>query len=172
MSAITGCSVESENSALCASLQPTTWRANSMTAICMPRQMPRYGTSCSRAYCAARIMPSMPRSPKPPGTSTPPQPPSTSPTFSAISVSESTHSICTCASHAVPAWNSDSATLRYASCRPVYLPTRAIFTDLCTPWIFSTSARHSAMSGSPAPRPSLRQATRQSPSFSSSSGTS
>ena len=41
MSAMTGCAVVEENSALVASSQPSTWRANSMTAICMPRQMPR-----------------------------------------------------------------------------------------------------------------------------------
>ena len=40
-SAMTGCAVREENSALCASAQPTAWRANSMTAICIPRQMPR-----------------------------------------------------------------------------------------------------------------------------------
>ena len=39
----------------------TTWRAYSITATCMPRQMPRNGTSCSRANCAAMILPSMPR---------------------------------------------------------------------------------------------------------------
>jgi hypothetical protein len=33
-----------------ASFQPSTLRANSMTATCMPRQMPRYGTLFSRAY--------------------------------------------------------------------------------------------------------------------------
>lgn len=48
-----------------------TLRMNSRTAICMPRQMPRYGTWWLLAYSAARIMPSTPRLPKPPGTSTP-----------------------------------------------------------------------------------------------------
>ena len=46
---------------------PATWRANSLTATCMPRQMPRYGIPCSRAICAAWILPSQPRPPKPPG---------------------------------------------------------------------------------------------------------
>lgn len=37
----------------------------------MPRQIPRYGTSFSLAYLAARIMPSTPRMPNPPGTRMP-----------------------------------------------------------------------------------------------------
>src|SRR5258708_5817702 len=37
----------------------------------MPRQMPRYGIFRSRATWQARIFPSQPRAPKPPGTSTP-----------------------------------------------------------------------------------------------------
>ena len=41
------------------------------TAICMPKQMPKYGTLRSRANFAARILPSEPRSPKPPGTRMP-----------------------------------------------------------------------------------------------------
>jgi len=39
-----------------------------MTATCMPRQIPRYGTLFSRAYWTAVILPSTPRRPKPPGT--------------------------------------------------------------------------------------------------------
>ena len=50
---------------------PTRLRAASITAICMPKQMPKYGTSRSRANCAARILPSAPRWPKPPGTRMP-----------------------------------------------------------------------------------------------------
>ena len=37
----------------------------------MPRQMPRYGIPRSRATWQARIFPSQPREPKPPGTRTP-----------------------------------------------------------------------------------------------------
>src|SRR5207302_1861118 len=47
------------------------WRAASITAICMPKQMPKYGTCRSRAKRAASILPSAPRSPKPPGTRMP-----------------------------------------------------------------------------------------------------
>ena len=50
---------------------PHRLRAASITAICMPKQMPKYGTWRSRANCAARILPSAPRWPKPPGTRMP-----------------------------------------------------------------------------------------------------
>ena len=40
-------------------------------SICIPRQMPKQGIRFSRAYWAAWIIPSMPRSPKPPGTMMP-----------------------------------------------------------------------------------------------------
>ena len=43
------------------------WRANSDTATCIPRQIPRYGIPCSRATWHARIFPSHPREPKPAG---------------------------------------------------------------------------------------------------------
>ena len=66
----------------------------------------------SRAYWAARIMPSMPRPPKPPGTRTPPQPARLSRMFSAVRVSESTQRMVTVASWAVPAWCRASTTER------------------------------------------------------------
>ena len=50
---------------------PQTLRANSMIATCRPRQMPKNGSSFSRAQRIASIIPSMPRTPKPPGTSSP-----------------------------------------------------------------------------------------------------
>lgn len=62
------------NSVLLASCRPRTDRANSITAICIPRQTPRYGILFSLAYFAARIFPCTPRSPKPPGTRTPSAP--------------------------------------------------------------------------------------------------
>ena len=62
------------NSVLLASCKPRTDRANSMTAICSPKQMPRYGTLFSQAYFAARIFPCTPLSPNPPGTRTPTAP--------------------------------------------------------------------------------------------------
>ena len=50
---------------------PSRLRAASITAICMPKQMPKYGTLRSRAKVAAWILPSVPRSPNPPGTRMP-----------------------------------------------------------------------------------------------------
>ena len=50
---------------------PQTLRAHSTTASWKPRQIPRYGTFCSRAHLTASIIPSVPRSPKPPGTRIP-----------------------------------------------------------------------------------------------------
>ena len=44
-------------------------RANSMICTCMPRQMPNTGILLRRAVSMAATMPSMPRTPKPPGTS-------------------------------------------------------------------------------------------------------
>ena len=46
---ITGYGVSGSNSVEFAPSMSTTWRANSATAICMPRQMPRNGIFCSRA---------------------------------------------------------------------------------------------------------------------------
>src|SRR6266704_3364008 len=45
------------NSVEFAASMPTRLRAASITAICMPKQMPKYGTSRSRANCAARSLP-------------------------------------------------------------------------------------------------------------------
>ena len=48
-SAMTGCGVPGLNSVLSAPSSPAQWRAYSITATCIPRQMPRYGTRFSRA---------------------------------------------------------------------------------------------------------------------------
>lgn len=71
ISAITGVSHSGSNSVLEVALIPQTWRANSITATCSPRQMPKNGSAFSRAQRIASIMPSMPRIPNPPGTSSP-----------------------------------------------------------------------------------------------------
>ncbi len=46
---ITGCGVRSSTSLELASASPQTLRAYSITAICMPKQMPKNGTFSSRA---------------------------------------------------------------------------------------------------------------------------
>ena len=78
------------------------------TAICMPKQMPKYGTLRSRANSAAWILPSEPRSPKPPGTRMPW-------TFSRYGdgssfskTSDSIHSSLTLTRLAMPPWYSAS----------------------------------------------------------------
>ena len=43
----------------------------SMAASCMPKQIPKYGILFSRAYLIAKILPSEPLLPNPPGTSIP-----------------------------------------------------------------------------------------------------
>ncbi len=68
---MTGYGVSGSISVEFAPSSPQTLRANSETATCIPRQMPRYGISRSRATWQAVIFASQPREPKPPGTSTP-----------------------------------------------------------------------------------------------------
>ena len=95
----------SSNSVEVAPFISKTERANSITDVCMPKQMPRNGTLCSRAYWMVEILPSTPRQPKPPGTKIP----STSLYTSAKSVpsastaSESTHLMFTFVSSTIPA---------------------------------------------------------------------
>ena len=57
-----------ENSAELASLIPAKLRAASMTMHCKPKQSPRVGILFSRANLSAPNLPSIPRTPKPPGT--------------------------------------------------------------------------------------------------------
>src|ERR1019366_7976399 len=59
------CGVFGSNSVEFASLMPQTLRAYSMTAHCIPRQIPKNGTFVSRARRIALSLPSMPRRPKP-----------------------------------------------------------------------------------------------------------
>ncbi len=64
---MTGCGVAGSNSLELAPSRPHTCRANSITAHCRPRQMPRNGTRFSRANRTAATLPSTPRTPNPPG---------------------------------------------------------------------------------------------------------
>ena len=56
----------------------------------MPRQIPKKGTSFSLAYPMAAILPSIPRAPKPPGTSMPSMPAKMAPALSRVTSSELT----------------------------------------------------------------------------------
>lgn len=67
MKMMTGCSALAVNSSDTASLRLQSLRAASMTATCMPRQIPSMGIFLVRAQLAALIMPSVAREPKPPG---------------------------------------------------------------------------------------------------------
>ena len=93
-----------------ASSKPTTLRPNSTQAICIPKQIPRNGTSFSRAKRIASIFPSIPRSPKPPGTKIPSAEPILSATFSAVNSCESTQSISISESKSNPACFNASTT--------------------------------------------------------------
>ena len=170
MKSITLCLHSSQNSPECASVIPATCRANSITLICIPRQIPKYGTLFSLAYLAAFIIPSIPRLPKPPGTIIPSASLSISPVFSSVSFSLSIQLISISVSREYPACRRASATERYASCSFTYFPTRAILT-LCRRFsIFLTSSCHSPRSGSGALIFSSRQTTPENPDFSSMSG--
>ena len=92
--------------------RPQTWRANSETATCIPRQMPRYGIASSRATRQARIFPSQPREPKPPGTSTPSTPASSARASSSVMFSASTQRTLTSQPFWIPACRSASCTER------------------------------------------------------------
>ena len=70
INAMIGCFVFELNSVLWAPLSFKTFLAYSIRATCIPKQIPRYGILFSRAYLQARIIPSTPLSPKPPGTNT------------------------------------------------------------------------------------------------------
>ncbi len=91
-----------------ASGRPARWRAASITAICMPKQMPKNGTRCSRANRTASILPSVPRSPKPPGTRMPCTPSSRAMAFGRSNTWLSTQSRCTRTRLAMPPWASAS----------------------------------------------------------------
>ena len=51
--------------------RPMTFLAYSITAICIPRQIPKKGISLTLAYSIDIILPSTPLSPKPGATKTP-----------------------------------------------------------------------------------------------------
>ena len=122
----------------------------------MPRQMPRYGISSSRATRQARILPSQPREPNPPGhehavdvreLGARPR--------RASSSSASTQRTCTRHAVAMPACFSASCTERYASWSFTYLPTSAISTVSSRSSIRSVRSSHSPRSAAGASMPEL-----------------
>ena len=104
MRQMTGCGDAGSNSNELAPAKPHALRANSMTAHCRPRQIPRNGSPCSLAQPIAATMPSMPRSPKPPGTSRPSYAARNAGASSPSSASLRIQSISTSASFSTPPW--------------------------------------------------------------------
>ncbi len=154
---ITGCGVSGSISVEFAPSRPSTCRANSETATCIPRQMPRYGIRRSRATRQARIFPSQPREPKPPGTSTPSTCSSSRVASSSDMPSASTQRTRTRQPWWAPACFSASCTDRYASWSFTYLPTSAISTSSSLCCIRSVRSSHSP---EVAPRPAAGRASR------------
>jgi len=72
------------NSKEFASVKLQTFLANSMTAHCKPRQIPKKGILFSLTYLIAAIFPSIPREPKPGPTSIPSIPWRISAMFSSV----------------------------------------------------------------------------------------
>lgn len=71
MSTTTGCTVSGSISVVWAFSSPKTFRENSITADCNPKQIPRNGLLVVRQNLQAAIFPSIPLFPNPPGTITP-----------------------------------------------------------------------------------------------------
>ena len=71
MKTTTGWGVAGSISVELAPSKPSTFLANSMTATCMPRQMPKKGLLFSLAYLQVAALPATPLPPKPPGTRMP-----------------------------------------------------------------------------------------------------
>ena len=109
---MTGYGVAGSNSLEFAPSSPTTVRANSTTATCIPRQIPRNGTPFSRANLAAAILPSIPRMPNPPGMRMPSACASRRTASSTESVSASTHTTSSRVPWWMAAWFSASTTER------------------------------------------------------------
>mmetsp|Transcript_9181 Transcript_9181/g.29605 ORF Transcript_9181/g.29605 Transcript_9181/m.29605 type:complete len:244 (-) Transcript_9181:691-1422(-) len=149
-----GCSVVGSISVECASAWPHTFLANSITATCMPKQMPKYGISFSRAYFAAHIFPSTPLPPKPPGTNTPSalfnfaHASSYLSSFACLDSSSkssaSIHKIFNFLSHAIDECINAFVTDKYESPKPVYFPTTAIEHGTCTLSHFSALCFHAS----------------------------
>src|SRR5438045_1016228 len=123
---ITGCGVNASNSVEFESFVPRAVRASSMTMHCIPMQRPSVGTRRSRPKRVALTLPSMPRYPKPPGTTMPSSPTSGSTSSERSRCSLSIHCSFTSQPAAHAAWRTASATERYASGSSMYLPTRPI----------------------------------------------
>ena len=162
----------SSNSSEFASFSPSTSLANSTTAICIPKHIPKNGILFSLAYFIVAILPSIPLFPNPPGTKSASYLPSFSFALLSFISSESTKSISTFTLFANPACLKLSATERYESSNATYFPTIATFTgpaSICLIW--SIIACHSSFLGSTLSKFKHLHTSLVSPSSSSISGT-
>src|SRR5699024_9235060 len=123
-----GYGVEGLTSIEWASVKPTTLRANSTAASCIPKQTPKKGVCSSRAYWIASILPSIPLVPKPPGTTIPSTSDNSLCIDSLSDVSELIQRIDISASKENPACFNDSMRDKYASGSSTYFPTKPIST--------------------------------------------
>ncbi|VVC71819.1 Uncharacterised protein [uncultured archaeon] len=156
-----------------ASFIPHAFLANSTTASCIPKQSPRNGILCSRAYLMHSIFPSVPRAPYPPGTIIPSHS-ATSEIFD-LSVSiavVSIHFSFTEQPSLPPEWTSASFIETYESFRAVYFPVIPITTSFFGFLIPSTIAFHFPRPSPSSLRPSFFEMISESPCFSNTSGTS
>ncbi len=126
---------------------PATLRANSITAACIPRHIPKNGILFSLAYLTAQILPSMPRDPNPPGTSMPSAIPRVPAQLSSSIFSESTNVRFTLQSLEIPPWDRASFKLLYDSVRSTYFPTIAMLTEYFGFLYFSTSSSQASSLG-------------------------
>ena len=163
------------NSVEDAPAMPARSRAPSMQAICIPKQMPKYGMSRSRAKRTAAILPSAPRSPNAPGTRIAWHGSSRaaiSPASPRSNSSASIQSTLTRTRLAIPPWTSASPSDLYASCRPTYLPTTPIVTSPSGLVSRSTMSAQRVRSGAgPGSIPNARSTSSSSPSAWYCSGT-
>ncbi len=110
MRSITVCGERLSNSRELARSNPAQSRATEITITCNPRHNPKHGMPWSREYPAAATMPSMPRSPKPPGITMASSPRSRSVANRSGTSSASIQSSSTSAPWWKPAWRSASTT--------------------------------------------------------------
>ena len=161
------------NSSEFAFVYPNTSLANSTTAICIPKHIPKNGILFSLAYFIVAILPSIPLLPNPPGTIIPLYFPRTSFAFSLLIFSQFTISIFTFALLANPPCFTASITEIYESSNFTYFPTIAMFMSLSiTFFTLNIIFSHSSFLGSMFSNFNFSHALIANPSFSSISGTS
>ena len=106
-----------------------TFLAYSIIATCIPKHIPKYGILFSLENLQARIIPSTPLSPKPPGTKTASAFFKVFLIFLVVRFSASTKLMFTFVLFFIPACSKASFIDLYESFNSVYFPTNATFTS-------------------------------------------